>query len=280
MQIHHVMYVSLAGFEGLVDALGGVDLCVPYPMQDELTGLDIEAGCQRFDGATSLAYVRTRHQPCDAAAPDFARIGRQQQFLRAVIGKLLAPSELVHLPSLVPELLDNLVVDQGLSVADMVYLANTLQGVGTENADFRSVPSVPATVFDSGGTPLSIVRAVQPDADELFRRLRENRPLGELGLELPGVAPSPANIVVSVLDRRAGTTATDVFDVLTTKGSLILYREGEEAMAKVVGGYFPNMELVPAPQGTMPDGQDVAVVVTSGYQIPVPQDGAQLECPT
>jgi hypothetical protein len=181
----------------------------------------------------------------------------------------------------------------------MVYLANTLQGVGTENADFRSVPSVPAGVYDSGGTFLSIVRAVQPDADELFRRLRENRPLGDLGLELPGVAPSPANIVVSVLDRHAGPTATDVFDVLTeggfntspgildgsaidvpTKGSLILYREGEEAMAKVVGGYFPNMELVPAPQGTLPDGYDVAVVVTSGYQIPDPQDGTQVECPT
>lgn len=297
MPIHHVMYVSLAGFQGLVDALGGVDMCVPFAMQDELTGLDIPAGCQHFDGTTALAYVRTRHQPCDERAPDFARIGRQQQFLRAVIAKLLSPGELVRLPDLVPALLDNLVVDEGLNPAELVYLAGQLQGVGTADADFRSVPSVPAGIYDSNGTFLSIVRAVQPDANELFRRIRENKPLGDLGLELAGVAPSPANIVVSVVDRGAGSVAGNVLDRLTaggfnispgvldrsavdppTRGSIVLYREGEEAMAKVVGSYFPNMELVPAPPGTLPSGQDVAVVVAGGYAIPAPSDGVQVEC--
>jgi len=296
MQIHHVMYVSLAGFQGLVDALGGVDMCVPFAMQDELTGLDIPAGCQRFDGTTALAYVRTRHQPCDTI-PDFARISRQQQFLRAVIAKLLSPGELVRLPDLVPELLDNLVVDEGLNPAELVYLAGQLQGVGTENADFRAVPTVPAGVYDSGGTYLSIVKMIQPDADELFRRIREGKPLGDLGTELAQTAPSPANIVVSVVDRGGGSVATQVLGVLTdggfntspglldrsavdppTKGSIVLYREGEEAMAKVVGAYFPNMELVPAPRGSLPAGQDVAVVVTGGYEIPAPSDGTQVEC--
>jgi LCP family protein required for cell wall assembly len=69
LPIHHVLYVDLAGFQGLVDTLDGVDMCVPFPMQDELTGLDIPAGCQHFDGGTALAYVRTRHQPCDTV-PD------------------------------------------------------------------------------------------------------------------------------------------------------------------------------------------------------------------
>jgi LCP family protein required for cell wall assembly len=296
MQIHHVMYVSLAGFQGLVDALGGVDMCVPYPMQDELTGLDIPAGCQHFDGDTALAYVRTRHQPCDAV-PDFARISRQQQFLRAVIAKLLAPSELVHLPSLVPALLENLVVDRGLNPAELAYLAGTLQGVGTDAADFRSVPSLPAGIYTSTGTYLSIVKEVQPQADQLFRRIRNDEPLGDLGLELPGVAPSPANIVVSVVNRNAGSVAADTFDVLTeggfntspgiltdadipppTKGSLILYRQGQEAMAKVVGSYFPDLDLVPAPARTLPKGQDVAVIVTARYQRPEPSTSQPVDC--
>jgi len=288
--------VSLAGFEGLVDALGGVDMCVPFAMQDELTGLDIPAGCQRFDGFTALAYVRTRHQPCDTI-PDFARISRQQQFLRAVIAKLLSPAELVHLPDLVPRLLDNLVVDEGLNPAELIYLAGTLQGVGTENADFRTVPSIPAGIYDSNGTFLSIVRAIQPDANELFRGIREGKPLGDLGTELAETAPSPANIVVSVVDRGGGSVATQVMGILTdggfntspgvldrsavdppTKGSIVLYGEGEEAMAKVVGSYFPNMELVPAPPGTLPNGEDVAVMVAGGYAIPAPSDGAPVEC--
>jgi LCP family protein required for cell wall assembly len=293
MQIHHVMYVDLAGFQGLVDALGGVDMCVPYPMFDELTGLDVQAGCQTFDGATALAYVRTRHQPCDRV-PDFARIGRQQQFLRAVIAKILQPSELLHFQSVVPQLLDNVIVDEGMNVAELVYLAGLLEGVGTDNADFRSVPGTPGWEGS-----LSVVHAIEPDATELFNRIREGKPLGDLGLELAGVAPSPANIVTAVVDRGAGTLASEILQTLTeggfntspgllerravvppTTGSIILYREGEEAMARVVGTYFGNMEIVPAPAGTLPTGVDVAVVVTANYELPPEQTEEPVECPT
>lgn len=296
MPIHHVMYVSLAGFQGLVEALGGVDMCVPYPMVDPLTALDIDAGCQTFDGATALAFVRTRHQPCDRV-PDFARINRQQQFLRAVISELLQPSQLVNLPTLVPELLGNLVVDPGFNPADLVYLAGRLRNVGTENADFRSVPSIPAGI-DADGTYLSIVQAIQPDADELYRRIREGEPLGDLGLELPGVAPSAANIVTSVYERGATSVSTEVLDLLTdggfntspgilsgadvdppVSGSMILYRNGAETMADVVRGYLSNLELVPAPAGALPRGQDVAVVVSADYELPEPTDEQPVECP-
>jgi LCP family protein required for cell wall assembly len=297
--IQHVMYVDLGSFQGLVDTLGGVNMCVPYAMQDELTGLDIDAGCQHFDGTTALAYVRTRHQVCDEAAPDFARIARQQQFLRSVIAKILEPSELVHLPSLVPALLKNLTVDEGMNVTELAYLAGQLQGVGTENADFRSVPSYGASEYDASGTFLSVVKPTEPDATELFRRLRNGQPLGDLGLELPGVPPSPANIVTSVVDVHSGDAAPAALERLTEsgfnsspgvvtpdeiqppkKGSMILYREGLDAEAKVVGQYFPDLELVPAPANTLPNGQDVAVVVTGNYEIPPLNAEEPVDCPT
>ncbi len=298
LRIHHVLYVDLAGFQGLVDALDGVDVCVPYPMQDELTGLDIPAGCQRFDGSTALAYVRTRHQPCDAI-PDFARIGRQQQFMRAVVSRLLSPGELLRLPTLVPELLDNLVVDEGLrNPAELVYLAGTLDGVNTGAADFRSVPSIPAgTIVD--GQYLSIVRSIEPQATQLFERIRQGKPLGDLGRQLASIPPSPANIVVTVVDKAAGIVATDMLGVLTdggfntspgvvgraevrspVKGSAIVYREGFEPEAKVVGTYFRDLPLVPAPAGALPDGVDVAVVATANYEIPPPSTEAPVECPS
>ena len=86
------------GFQGVVDTLGGVEMCPPSYLadpatgriQDVLTGLDIEPGCQTMDGATALAFVRTRHLPCDNI-PDFSRIGRQQQFLRALFTQMLRP---------------------------------------------------------------------------------------------------------------------------------------------------------------------------------------------
>ena len=139
MQIHHVLYVNLLGFQRVVDALGGVDMCVPYPMNDPLTLLDIPAGCQHFDGRTALAYVRTRHQPCDTV-PDFARISRQQQFLRAVIAKVLQPGELLRLQDLIPQLLGNLVVDEGLNPAELVYLAGLLQGCRDGERGFPRAP--------------------------------------------------------------------------------------------------------------------------------------------
>ena len=298
LRIHHVLYVDLAGFQGLVDALNGVDMCVPFPMQDELTGLDIPAGCQHFDGQTALAYVRTRHQPCDDRAPDFARIGRQQQFMRAVVSRLLSPTELLRLPSLVPELLGNLVVDEGLrNPAELVYLAGTLEGVNTGAADFRSVPGVVAGTYVDG-TFLSIVEPIQPDADELFRRIEEGKPLGDLGAELGSVPPTPANIVTVVVDKRSGAMATSMLGTLTdggfdvtpgivpgasftspVPGSLILYQKGQEAQAKVVQSYFRNLQIVPAPAGTLPVDQDVAVVVTPNYELPPPVTEAPTECP-
>ena len=77
LKINHVLYVDLAGFQGVVDTLGGVDMCIPAEnvntpdgrIVDELTALDVTPGCQRLPGDQALAYVRTRHLRCDAAAP-------------------------------------------------------------------------------------------------------------------------------------------------------------------------------------------------------------------
>ena len=69
LTINHFLYVDLLGFQKVVDTLGGVEMCVPYAVQDPLAALDLEAGCQRLDGRQALAYVRTRHFPCDGSAP-------------------------------------------------------------------------------------------------------------------------------------------------------------------------------------------------------------------
>lgn len=300
LRINHVLYVDLAGFQGLVDALGGVDMCVPYPMQDPLTGLDIQAGCQHFDGRTALAYVRTRHQVCDKI-PDFARIGRQQQFLRAVIAKLLSPAELLRLPTLVPRLVEHFVVDEGLAnPAELVYLAGQLNGVNTGAADFRVVPTTPDGIYVNGQY-LSIVRLVEPDASRLFAALREGRPLGNLGKELPQTPPSPANIAVDVYQRGITAGAPQVLQILTqggflvpsqvadartlpvsVKGSVILFAPGEEAKAQVVSQFVRGLELRPAPKTVLGDA-DVAVVVGRNYQPPSLEGSpppTAAECPT
>jgi hypothetical protein len=162
--------------------------------------------------------------------------------------------------------------------------------VGTDAADFRAVPTIPDGIYVNG-TFLSIVREIQPAADQLFAKIRNGQPLGNLGLQLADTPPSPANIRVGVYDKRSQGAAIPVEQTYTdggfdtsvgirdasllaspVKGSVILYANGQEAMAKVVQDYYPNLEIVAAPHGLLTD-IDVAVVITSKFTPPPPATG-------
>src|SRR3954451_20451356 len=60
--IHHYAQVDFKGFQGLVDAVGGVTIYLATPVRDRVTGLNIlDTGCVELHGDQSLAYVRSRH---------------------------------------------------------------------------------------------------------------------------------------------------------------------------------------------------------------------------
>jgi LCP family protein required for cell wall assembly len=284
LQMNHMLYVNLAGFQHVVDAIGGVPMCVDRPLYDELAGLDIpKAGCYTFDGRTALSYVRARHLPGDCI-PDFARIGRQQQFLRAVLNKILSPGQLWHITSSVPAIAGNLWVDSGLrDPIELKYLAEQLQGVNTGAADFRVVPTVPDEVYPNG-IFTSIVRMVEPQSQDLFRAIREGEPLGELGKEQADTPPSPANIKVAVFSDGNPTAAQQVFTTMKdsgfdispgyfedtsalgqkVKGSALLYRPTDANMADVAQGFVPNLTESEARPGAL-RGYDLALVIGPGF---------------
>lgn len=90
-RIHYVATINFEGFARMIDAVGGIEVDVPFEIVDEAyptddfgyTTLRIPAGRQRMDGATALKYVRTRH-----ADSDFGRAQRQQQVLQALVAAL------------------------------------------------------------------------------------------------------------------------------------------------------------------------------------------------
>lgn len=59
--IHHYLEIDFQGFKDLVDAVGGVTVCVEHPTRDRNTGLYIKPGCKNLDGIESLAYARSRY---------------------------------------------------------------------------------------------------------------------------------------------------------------------------------------------------------------------------
>ncbi|MGZ8580930.1 MAG: LCP family protein [Actinomycetota bacterium] len=298
LKINHVLYVDLAGFQGVIDTLGGVQMCIPPEnvntpdgrIVDELTALDVEPGCQTLPGDQALAYVRTRHLRCDAAAPDFYRIARQQQFLRAVINRLLEPEQLAQLPVMIKPIMQNLRRDEDLKLADLAFLVGQLEGISTGTAEFRTVPSFPDPAN------LGILR-MDESAERIFAAIRDGKPLGEVGRDLVYTPPSEANVPVLVVDHSSGGRAAEVQDVLSqagfdispgtttstaypknVAGTVIAYAPDADAEAQVVQKYFPTLELKQV--NGLPD--DVVVFVDATYQpAPVGGDGdAPPECPS
>src|SRR4051794_22580860 len=61
LHIDHYAEIGFGGFAKIVDAIGGVDMCVDKDMSDTYTGINIKAGCQSLDGRSALGFVRMRH---------------------------------------------------------------------------------------------------------------------------------------------------------------------------------------------------------------------------
>jgi LCP family protein required for cell wall assembly len=272
LPVHNYVEVDLAGFKGLVDTLGGVRMCVDRPLFDELAGLAIpKAGCYTFDGPTALAFVRARHIEGDLI-PDFSRITRQQQFMRAMMNRLLSLRSLLD-SDLIEQAVGNVTTDKKLSGADLLLLGSTLRKLaaedptGAESLDFRVVPSTPAELDG-----VAYVLAQQPETDQLFTALGDGRPLGDVGTELASTLPSPGIINVRVLSSAPdGDSASEIETLLsqagfvvlesaeTTEGPGILYRQGTRDRAAVVSSYFPGLRLRQVEPTVLGDA-DVAVV--------------------
>jgi anionic cell wall polymer biosynthesis LytR-Cps2A-Psr (LCP) family protein len=317
LQIDHYLYVDLEGFRRTVNTLGGVDMCIPaYNVNtpgdltgtgsngepvlvhyDEIghiadpdSGLNIKPGCQRLNGDQALAYVRARHLPCDHI-PDFARIGRQQQFLRAVVNQMLQPGMVTRAPALVEPVLGNLRRDRKLLPSDLVYLVGKLRGLSTGAVEFRTVPGFAA----QEGT--KAVLRMDPSAREIFRAIKQRRPIGNVGTALINTPPSEANTRVAVVDADAADTAAKVEDVLNdagfdvspgiwpaseapidVRGPAIVFRPEASANANVVAAYFPDLQLIPSADLR---GAQVAIVVPSSYTPVQPgQGGGSGGCPS
>jgi LCP family protein required for cell wall assembly len=318
LSIDHFLYIDLNGFQRIVDALGGVDMCIPaYQVNtpgdlpatlpngepttvhydevgyvaDPNAALLLKPGCQRLDGDQALAYVRARHLPCDFI-PDFARIGRQQQFLRAVINQILRPGMVVQAPSLVRPVLSVLRRDRGLRPSDLIYLVGQLRGLTTGAVEFRTVPGTAATIDGK-----SVLR-VDPSAQEIFDAIRRGRPLGKAGTQLVNTPPSEASTVVAVVDVASRGTAAEVEEVLADSGfdvtpgvwspeeaglgvtrAAIVYRPAARAHASVVAAYVPGIPLI---ESTELRGAHVAIVVPASYEFIAPGDAPPepADCPS
>jgi len=86
--IDYWIELNMPEFPGLVDALGGLWIDVPYAINDSEIGFSIEPGWQRINGATALGYSRSRYTDSD-----YARAGRQMQLIAALASRIALMDE-------------------------------------------------------------------------------------------------------------------------------------------------------------------------------------------
>ena len=99
VHIDHYAEVGFGGFADVVDAVGGVNLCLDAPIDDPLAGINLQAGCQDLTGPEALGYVRTRETFANA---DLTRIKNQRAFLTALLDKSTSVTTLLNPFRLVP----------------------------------------------------------------------------------------------------------------------------------------------------------------------------------
>jgi LCP family protein required for cell wall assembly len=175
LPIHHYVEIDFAGFLKVVDALGGVRLCnrTNRTLDDNFANLHMPPGCQQMNGIQALAFVRARH-----IDSDFGRIGRQQEFLRAVMDKVASGGNLVNLPKLLRIAniaSDHVETDDTLKTGEAISLARRLRKLDQANVDMRVYPSQAVPPRCAGCAafvePLPeasiLMRALERDAAEL-----------------------------------------------------------------------------------------------------------------
>lgn len=173
VRIDHQMVIDFHGFKGMVDAVGGVEVCLKDPVDDTDAQLKLPAGQQTLNGEQALGFVRARHGIGDGS--DTQRMDRQQRFLGALFKKVQSNGVLLNPTRLYPVLdaaTKSITTDPGLaSLKDLYNLVRSMRSVPTEQVQFLTVPRQPYSQ-DRNRDEL-----VQPEADKLFKQLRDDQPV-------------------------------------------------------------------------------------------------------
>lgn len=254
VHLDHFIMMDFSGFIDMVDALGGVEMCIPEAIDDPKAHLELEAGEQILNGEDSLGFVRSRYSQGDGS--DLSRIERQQEFMGAMLREVL-DSDVMTSPTTITNFVgavtDSITTDEDLSVDSMSEIAMAMREVDLDRVQFVTVPN--------GAHPADENRIIidEAPATELFERINEGVDMtGSGGGDVAsdgGGAPEPSDISLDVLNNTdiAGL-ASEVESVLAEDGytvastgnpqerfpeaTTVYHAPGDEASAELLADYI------------------------------------------
>lgn len=184
LTIDHYVALDFAGFKQMVDAVGGVSVCIPKEVDDTQHHIHLPAGTHTLQGDEALGYVRERFSTPNA---DLGRMRRQQYFISSLAAKVSSAGTLTRpqrLARFASSLSSSITTDVD-GVSGLVGLALQLRhATGPKGLEFVTLP----TVDFPRDSPQWGRLQVLPEAQDLWDRMRADRPLH--GPASPGTSPA------------------------------------------------------------------------------------------
>jgi LCP family protein required for cell wall assembly len=266
LHIDHFASVNFPGFQGMVNALGGIDVCIGTTRHDTNSGDFLTAGEHHINGVQALALVRDRES---FPNEDLERIKDQEYFLSVMLRKVLSAGTLTN-PLKLTEFLNvatkSLTVDSGLSLGDMRKLASRFSHLDPTHVTFLTVPianaNYRATSSVYGNQPQDNVELDPAGMAALFASLESDTGAGAATSSSPtSPLASPTDVQVSVENGTsrnglARTTAAElqalgfhvnaVGDVPSDSSvTTISYSAADLAAAESLQSHVPGATLLP-----------------------------------
>jgi LCP family protein required for cell wall assembly len=194
LRIDHYIEINYLGFTNIIDALGGIDVCVKKDINDSKSALKLSAGLQTLDGIQALKYVRTRQFD---GLGDIGRMKRQQEFMSAVMrkatstGTLLNPIKLV---SFLNAAIKTVTTDNEFNKNDLLTLGKQLKNLSADRVRTLTVP-----LSNPNGRAAGVGSVVIWDevlSADLFNRLLNDQPIIDEVKATPSASASPTTTIV------------------------------------------------------------------------------------
>lgn len=194
IHINHFVKVDFTGFKGIIDAIKGIEICLPKAVNDPQAKFVLGPGKHVVNGEQALGYVRTRYALGDGS--DLSRIQRQQVFLTKVMEKVTDGGLLtdpIALDAFLRAAIKAVTVDSELTPERMLEIANSVSGMTAKELKGITVPTEPYPADKNR------VQFSEPAASDFFKRVREDVEVtATKGPAAPSSAPKVKNEQVRV----------------------------------------------------------------------------------
>ncbi len=191
LRLDHMAIIDFQGFRDLTTAVGGVDVYIPQTVYDSKQHQQWDQGEVHLEGNLALKYVRMRYGLING---DFDRVDRQQNFLRALMEKVLDNGTIgnpVKFTHTLDAITTHLTVDSDWTNGGIRSLALSLRGLDSKTVKFVTLPFEKYGTIDGIGS-VNIVD--KPASKELWQAVADDQLAEWLKANPDAVLPPPKKV--------------------------------------------------------------------------------------